>query len=1253
MLPAISQDNRGTMAERRTSILAITAPSIPSTMLADISKLAGLAGITEIRTYAWGEPWEQAVKLLQSVDAVMVLADATDIQILAGFGAFLEKILASPTLTGGLVIVARTSAVADEFRKGFPQVSPPPQIVAADNPTAVREAIERVLDRSDSRSWRNQIRSIIETLPPNVMSNLQRSAADARDELNPLDPSMDADDSDADSAEAEEAEGVGARFSDLNEADFVDAAWEILKVARKLGRGRERPQTSMRRLMASILMRGLEGRESNSPHWLVSKSTRSPDDIQARISRMYSAAPTNNAFRNVFASREPSAEEMTPHLKQTLDLAARLANESNRSSTRRLIAMRHLLGAAIRYESKPTNIYRFLSGFGFNVHRLREDLLSDLPNWNLAEDVQVWRRLLSGAIADKTLRMPRYASDSAVGKDLIGITREVEAMASLLSAWTVEPPLSIGLFGEWGSGKTFFMQKIKERVRQIAAAARASKQHQRDFGYYKNIVQVEFNAWHYVEGNLWASLVEHIFTNLKLDDPDLDSSENLAKRQAKFLNQAKEKIAQAQVVDKAAQALSDEADKQKVEAQKLSERLLQEAKEARERAAMAEMAGLAAKQQAESREREAVLQAQEAQKVRLKDLLDEVAGSDEIKREVKQDLEKLGIPTELPSTVLELRDAIREGTSTAIVLRAGFEAFRQDKQKFKLLVWALIVPTLLALLVWGGVWLANNTDSSWLRSLTVALASVISGVATVAGAVVAFYRRYRPKLQPLVEAVDRLKQKREILERRVKEAQDSRVQKSVETDAAVVAKQQEAEKERRTAQVMEVEAAQARETAARRLEAATAAQKRAKELRNEAEQLQQDADALRPERQIAALIQDRARAMDYRRFLGVPALVRRDFGRLSEMFLWQRKNEEDRLDGIDLKSPAPPGNTGTNNGDVHNDPAVVNRIILYVDDLDRCDSDKVVEVLRMIHLLLAFPLFVVVVAVDARWMKRSLKDQYSLMLSDVKQVTGEEGNMDRQTHMSIATPDDYLEKIFQVPFWIKPLSKEACMQFVSNLTIEDLEKPANKLETALAPNSSVLRPVPSKEGSSTTRDPEPESDTKVSPLTPPPSTGGKAMDDAWHPIAPNPMSLFLTAKEREYMVLLAPLIGRSPRAVKRFVNCYRLLKSTLDPVEIAQAQDETFQPTMFLLALVTGYPEAAQRLITDLRNEEDHPSLPKWARAAAERLKLQDDGKWKEILPLVDALGKSGVRTIEPLIRACNLVDRFSFSPVRSGSCRV
>ncbi len=59
------------------------------------------------------------------------------------------------------------------------------------------------------------------------------------------------------------------------------------------------------------------------------------------------------------------------------------------------------------------------------------------------------------------------------------------------------------------------------------------------------------------------------------------------------------------------------------------------------------------------------------------------------------------------------------------------------------------------------------------------------------------------------------------------------------------------------------------------------------------------------------------------------------------------------------------------------------RIVLYIDDLDRCPPDKVVDVLQAVHLLLCFPLFVVVVAVDARWVSRALHERFPGLLTEV------------------------------------------------------------------------------------------------------------------------------------------------------------------------------------------------------------------------------------------------------------------------------
>ena len=60
----------------------------------------------------------------------------------------------------------------------------------------------------------------------------------------------------------------------------------------------------------------------------------------------------------------------------------------------------------------------------------------------------------------------------------------------------------------------------------------------------------------------------------------------------------------------------------------------------------------------------------------------------------------------------------------------------------------------------------------------------------------------------------------------------------------------------------------------------------------------------------------------------------------------------------------------------HGNQQPIDRIVLYIDDLDRCSPDQVVEVLQAVHLLLALDLFVVVVGVDPRWLLHSLEQRY-------------------------------------------------------------------------------------------------------------------------------------------------------------------------------------------------------------------------------------------------------------------------------------
>lgn len=98
---------------------------------------------------------------------------------------------------------------------------------------------------------------------------------------------------------------------------------------------------------------------------------------------------------------------------------------------------------------------------------------------------------------------------------------------------------------------------------------------------------------------------------------------------------------------------------------------------------------------------------------------------------------------------------------------------------------------------------------------------------------------------------------------------------------------------------------------------------------------------------LSDFIQSRIDGGDYKKHLGLVALIRNDFEKLSKLI---EESNEKILSGENTDSDF-----------------YLNRIVLYIDDLDCCPPQKVVEVLQAVHLFLAFPLFVVVVGVDSRW----------------------------------------------------------------------------------------------------------------------------------------------------------------------------------------------------------------------------------------------------------------------------------------------
>jgi hypothetical protein len=1000
-------------------------------------------------------------------------------------------------------------------------------------------------------------------------------------------------------------------FAQHSDPPSTELARSIIELARRYAGAKGSSFASTHSLLAAILSVGRSDPDlpTAAAWWW---STLEPH--HAAIERAATALYPRGLHDPKELHSYPQAADMTSDLATVLEDAERLAVQHGP----KVLGARHLVGALLKpLHQNPTNATALLETAGVDLSACRTAFFHALQSWNQGDAPEAWWRYLLSP--DRSQRpLSGYMSDLVAGDDLIGITREVEAMASLVAAWSVEPPLSIGLFGEWGSGKSFFMQKMKERVRQIAREARSSQKGQRTFGYYKNIVQVEFNAWHYVEGNLWASLVEHIFQNLRvLGDTDaeaLEEEKQAEARQRKFFDEiGVQELRKQEAEEREAGLKKEQADKSR-EAQELKRQQLE------------------AEEQATAARRDALARANDKHEATIRDVFGEVYNSPEIKAEVLTLLRPFGIDEEQLKTPRDLRGAIDEAVGSWASIREGWRIVVADRGGWIVLAWVLAVPIGVGLIGWGGSLVFDR--ASGLIQWVLTPVSTLTGLAASA---VAAWKRYKPKLQPLLKTVDDLKTKRTELDRRVDAAQKARDEKVAALEIQAEARRNEAAEKTLEAQQKGIEAGRAAE--------------QAQEAQRKIEALRRQIDDLRPERRIATFIQERAAAEDYRKHLGVPALIRRDFERLSRMFKTQRAAEIAGSDGVDTDGNMLPE---------RNDLAVVNRIVLYVDDLDRCPPHRVVEVLRAIHLLLAFPLFVVVVAVDARWVRRSLLDRFALMLSRRPATTPTDGTSMKHTAKRVpepplpgegATPDDYLEKIFQVAFWLRPLGSKSSVTLVRNLTRpDDVAAAALDMVAGEHDGQEPARPVAGGQRPASSANP---------PGTPPVVATGAAAPAGqpfeWTPVTPQPPTLQITAAEREYMEQLALLIGRSPRAVKRFLNSYRLIKAMLEPWELAtfvgkgtkDADDGTYHPTMLLLAAVTGAPELGQVLCSSLRHQAA-TDLDVWLTSAGGDARLAAHREWAQLEAMLHTLpDRPSSDTLDALRTAAERVDRFAFAPSR------
>jgi hypothetical protein len=102
--------------------------------------------------------------------------------------------------------------------------------------------------------------------------------------------------------------------------------------------------------------------------------------------------------------------------------------------------------------------------------------------------------------------------DTATGEDSLGFQPYVEAITEFLTAEGTLAPITLSIEGQWGCGKSSFMQQLRKRIEEENGSDKEKKKY---FEKRKKYFTVWFNCWRYEkEDELWAAFALNLMEQL-------------------------------------------------------------------------------------------------------------------------------------------------------------------------------------------------------------------------------------------------------------------------------------------------------------------------------------------------------------------------------------------------------------------------------------------------------------------------------------------------------------------------------------------------------------------------------------------------------------------------------------------------------------------------------------------------------------------------------------------------------------------
>ncbi|AFY38870.1 KAP P-loop domain protein [[Leptolyngbya] sp. PCC 7376] len=768
--------------------------------------------------------------------------------------------------------------------------------------------------------------------------------------------------------------------------------------------------------------------------------------------------------------------------------------------------------------------------------------------------------LLASASDDRTIRIWQHndsletinlvpqgiSNDLAQGDDQLSIEDELQAIADVLLLRQLEPPIAVGILGTWGSGKSFGMHLIQQRVNEIRCSNRQlveawgegleeddPDREKKLSPYVGHIYQIKFNAWSYAKQNLWASLMQEIFSEL---NQQITFERQLQQAGVDLLSggQLWEVLENLNTGDHQ-YFLEQNLDPETFERlrnielkSELKNELLETLRRSQNQV------------QQDIKEQETLLQeTKQALKKRQCEIAEgmdnnlnlALASSPDLIKQVHKHFGKnveLKITESIrakdpdfdPQNVKDLINVFGESANLFLGDRKPEVFSFPSLRRWLPRVWRPLLIFLLLVFIcilipwkfypWLNQLLAAKSDSTTWSFITSAFGMLGFGTPASFKArdlLTNFNKWSKDANLTIQETQKKLQQ-----EMRAAVEQDEQAQK-LNTQLTTLKKDIESKKQKLP-------------------------------------ELQYDS--------LAEFLGDRLKPENYTDMLGMINQVQQDLQDLSDKLLPPKEKRDEKI-----KDLFPRGEP---------------RVILYIDDLDRCPPDRVVEVLETVQLLLKTQLFVVVLAVDDRYIARALEEVYSGVLKRRGKPSG----------------IDYLEKIIQIPYRMRPISSDTIEQYLGS-QINVLENIPTEIPTT---EQKSLPPALEQEPIQTTATQKPitssqqtndaaiaqQDFSQAQTIELPPIELEPEVDSVTSELGSNINEInTIEQAELDLIVKCCQYVDITPRTGKRLINIYKILKIIWQKRQ--EPTPETKQVLFSFLALSGRYPDFMRNLFEEIDTE--------------------------------------------------------------------